>query len=157
GPHDEVYYEERSHIGRIHVKIGLQQRYMFTAMALIRSSFDEIAATMPADRAAGVRHALARALDLELAIMLETYHADFMARITRMERLEKVQLERALARSEHRYARAMELARMLVVGLDATGAITLFNREAERVTGYARDEALGRDFVALLLPERLHG
>jgi len=157
GPHDETYYEERARIGRVHVKIGLQQRYMFTAMALIRDSFGQIAATLPPERMAPVRHALARALDVELAIMLETYQEDVMARITRLERLEKEQLERALARSEHRYARAMELARMLVVGLDARGAITLFNREAERVTGYARDEVLGRDFVALLLPERFHG
>src|SRR5262249_32852642 len=138
-----------------HVKIGLQQRYMFTAMALIRSAFQNIAATMPADSAARVRHALARALDLELAIMLETYHEDYMARITRIERLEKEQLARLLAQAEHRYARAMELARLLVVGLDAQGAIALFNREAEEVSGYARDEALGRDFVELLLPERL--
>ena len=35
GPHDEAYFEERAKIGRIHVKIGLPQRYMFTAMSLI--------------------------------------------------------------------------------------------------------------------------
>src|SRR5687768_7006804 len=29
GPHDEAYYVERAKIGRMHVKIGLQQRYMF--------------------------------------------------------------------------------------------------------------------------------
>src|SRR4051812_35921487 len=36
GPHDEAYFEQTSKIGRIHVKIGLPQQYMFTAMALIR-------------------------------------------------------------------------------------------------------------------------
>jgi PAS domain S-box-containing protein len=156
GPHDEAYFEERAKIGRMHVKIGLPQRYMFTAMALIRSSFQDIvAATLPPVRAAGVRTTLARMLDLELAIMLETYQEDFMARIRRIERGDRDRLERDLARVHHRYARAVELARVLVVGLDSAGLITLFNPEAARVTGYALDEALGRSFVELLVPPRL--
>src|SRR5687767_340744 len=36
GPYDEAYHEQTSRIGRVHVKIGLPQRYMLTAMALIR-------------------------------------------------------------------------------------------------------------------------
>src|SRR5262245_34083082 len=34
GPHDEAYFQETAKIGKIHVRIGLEQRYMFTAMAL---------------------------------------------------------------------------------------------------------------------------
>ena len=155
GPHDEDYFAERAKIGRVHVKIGLPQRYMFTAMALIRAEFERIADTLPAGPSAAARASLARVLDLELAIMLETYREDLVARIQRVERLENARLERELARSEHRYASAVELARVLVVGLDAAGRIALFNHEAEHVTGYARDEALGQPFVALLLPEAL--
>src|SRR5262249_26303078 len=95
-------------------------------------------------------------LDLELAIMLESYHEDLALRVRRVERLEREHLERALAQSEHRYASAVELARVLVVGLDASGRIGLFNREAERATGHARDQALGQRFDELLLPEELH-
>ncbi len=156
GPHDEAYFQERAKIGRVHVKIGLPQRYMFTAMALIRSSLQRIAGSMPADQAAAVRQTLARVLDLELAIMLETYNEDFTARLRRVERLDREHLERALARSEHRYARAVEQARVLVLGLDANACITLFNTEAEQLTGWARDEVLGLPFVDTLLPERLH-
>src|SRR4051812_29922762 len=36
GRYDEDYHQQTSIIGRVHVKIGLPQRYMFTAMALIR-------------------------------------------------------------------------------------------------------------------------
>src|SRR5688572_4587740 len=36
GPYDDAYHEQTSKIGRVHVKIGLPQRYMLTAMALIR-------------------------------------------------------------------------------------------------------------------------
>ncbi len=155
GPHDEDYYAERSRIGRVHVRIGLPQRYMFTAMALIRGAFDLIAAGMPPPRAEAVRAALARVLDLELAIMLETYREDYVARLQRTERQENERLRGELARSEHRAASAVELARVMVVGADAAGSIVLFNHEAERVTGYAADEALGRPFVELLVPESL--
>src|SRR4051812_4794601 len=37
GPYDEAYFEQTAKIGRMHVKIGLPQRYMLTAMALIRA------------------------------------------------------------------------------------------------------------------------
>jgi hypothetical protein len=36
GDYDEAYFAETTAIGRVHVKVGLPQRYMFTAMALIR-------------------------------------------------------------------------------------------------------------------------
>lgn len=61
---------------------------------------------------------------------------------------------------EDRYTQAVELARVLVVGLDGKGAVRMMNREAERVTGYGRDEVMGADFVTTFLPEglrRAHG
>lgn len=147
GPHDEAYFAESAKIGRVHVKIGLPQRYMFTAMALIRESFEAIASELPSDEWPMVRRALARVLDLELAIMLETYRDDFVSRASRLER---VALERALARSEQRQANVFEVAHVLVIGVDREGRIALFNQEAARVTGWARDEALGESFVELL-------
>ena len=155
GPHDEAFYEERSVAGRAHVRAGLPQRYMFTAMALIRVAFEELVPELPSERHAAVRRALAVALDLELAMMLESYREDFVARLRHRERVENERLTRELARSERRYETAVELARVLVVGLDAEGAILVFNREAERLTGWARDEAVGRSFVELLLAEEL--
>jgi PAS domain S-box-containing protein len=155
GPHDEAYFLERAKIGRIHVKIGLPQRYMFTAMALIRASFEGIAAGLPRPQAEAARGSLARILDLELAIMMETYREDFVARLQRVERNENERLRRELERSEHRYISAVELARVLVVGLDSAGCVALFNHEAERVSGYARDEVMGRSFSGELLPEAL--
>jgi PAS domain S-box-containing protein len=150
GVYDEAYHEQTSQIGRVHVKIGLPQRYMLTAMALIRLALLGIA-----DRAAGVdaaatREALNRVLDLELAIMLETYKDSFVERIGHVSRQENIDLGNALARTEHRYVNAVELASVLIIGLDAEGNIQLFNREAERVTGYARDELLGKPFASAL-------
>ena len=155
GPYDETYYAERAKIGRMHVRIGLPQRYMFTAMALIRTAFHGIVDELPEEQSGPVRAALARILDRELALMLETYREALVARIQRVERVENERLRRELARSEHRYSSAVELARVLVVGIDSGGRIALFNHEAERVSGYARDEALGHPFAELMLPEAL--
>ena len=41
-PHDQAYFLETAKIGRIHVRIGLPQRYMFTAMTLIRGSLERM-------------------------------------------------------------------------------------------------------------------
>jgi PAS domain S-box-containing protein len=153
GPHDEAYFENRCRIGRTHVRIGLPQRYMPSAMSVVRVELQAIAASLPEPERSAVRAALARVLDLELAIMLETYRDDFVARLQRVERMERDRMERALARSEHRYVSAIELAKVIIVGLDAEGRIGLFNREAERVTGLGRDEALGRAFVEAVVPE----
>jgi PAS domain S-box-containing protein len=152
GPYDEAYFEETAKIGRMHVRVGVPQRYVFTAMALIRVSLERIADDTMGAKAAAVRSALARALDMEIAVMFESYRDDLVARIRRVEREE---LGRDLARAERRYAHAVELARVLVVGLDAHGKIRLFNREAERVTGFERTEVIGAPFIDTLLPQEL--
>ena len=155
GIYDEAYYAESQKIGRVHVKVGLPQRYMFTAMALIRVALTRIAEdTLGADSTT-TREALTRMLDLELAAMLETYGEDMLARAQRLERLETQEVSRALVRTEHRYVNAVELARVLIVGLDEGAKVRLFNREAERVSGFARDEVLDRPFAATLLQEDL--
>jgi len=149
GTYDEAYYAETTAIGRMHLKVGLPQRYMLTAMALIRLSLIDIA---EASGAEGLRAArsICRLLDLELAIMLDSYRDDSIARLQQAERHEKEALGRSLAQTQHRYVNAVELARVLIVGLDDRGAIQLFNREAERVTGLTRDEVLGQDLVDAL-------
>lgn len=152
GVYDEAYFAQTERIGRVHVNVGLPQRYMLTAMALIRSSLVEIIDRVGGEHAAATRDALSRLLDILLAEMLESYREDWMKRLERAAEVEHEALSRRAARTEHRYVNAVELAHLLVVGVDAEGKILLFNREAERVTGWARDEALGRRFAELLLP-----
>ncbi len=150
---DARYFAETGKIGSAHVRVGLPQHYVLTSMALIRVALERIVDREMGDRAGDVRESLAKAIDLEIAFMLETYCEDFAARIRRMERLEREDLGRALARSERRYVHAVELAPYLVVGVDAKGRILLFNREAERVKGLGRDEVLGRSFLEVLVAE----
>ncbi len=93
GPWDEAYWEHRYRIGRVHVRIGLPQHYMFGAMNVHRSELARIAyERFHADPVAleRVRNALGKVLDLELAIMLHTYREDLLAQQARVERLSHV-------------------------------------------------------------------
>jgi PAS domain S-box-containing protein len=142
GVYDESYFQRTWRIGQVHVKVGLPQRYMFTAMALVRSSLVAIADVKTAGDGGALRDAINRLLDLELAIMLDSYREDLTSRI-----------ERAAQVTQHRYVNAVELAEVIVIGLGEGGEIVFFNRHAEQMTGWARDEAIGRSFVELLMPE----
>ncbi len=155
GIYDEAYYAETLKIGRVHVEVGLPQRYMFTAMALIRVALHDIADEHLGADARATRRSITRLIDMELAAMLQGYNEHTIARLQRADRLENEALSRTLQRTEHRYVRAVELARALVVGLDARGVVRLFNREAERVTGYGREEVIGESFVDRLVPPDL--
>src|SRR5512138_1755852 len=90
GPWDEAYWSQRYAIGRVHVRIGLPQHYMFGAMNVIRVELAAIAyERFHADPAElqRVRNALGKVLDLELAVMLHTYRDDLLAQQARVERL----------------------------------------------------------------------
>jgi PAS domain S-box-containing protein len=152
GSYDERYFQKTQQIGRVHVKVGLPQRYMFTAMAVIRTSLNAIASTAAADPRVDAREALSRILDLELAIMVEGYREDTLARIEHLAEAEREVLSQRALRAELRYVNAVELADAMMIGLSSDGKVLLFNKEAARVTGYARDEALGRDLAELVLP-----
>jgi signal transduction histidine kinase len=90
GPHDEAYFEKRARIGRVHVRIGLPQPYMLTAMNRIRVQLAQVAHDRlsgdPPRRDATTR-AMHQIMDLELAIMLETYRDDLLAKNRTAERL----------------------------------------------------------------------
>lgn len=152
---DQAYFDETSKIGRVHVRLGLPQHYMFTAMALIRVALDRIADEAMGAAAAQVRDSLGRTLDLELAIILEAYRDDFVARMHKAEALEIERQGKARAITERRYSQAVELANVLIIGLDAKGVVRLFNREAERVTELGREEVIGSPFADTLIPEPL--
>ncbi|HXI55876.1 MAG TPA: protoglobin domain-containing protein [Polyangia bacterium] len=90
GPHDEAYFEKRARIGRVHVQIDLPQMYMFVAMDRIRIRSVDVLRSTPALSAHDQRRmitALHRILDIELAIMLETYREDLLAKNRTAERL----------------------------------------------------------------------
>jgi signal transduction histidine kinase len=90
GPHDEAYYDLRARIGRMHVRIALPQGFMFTAMNRIRLRLLEVVRERFSDDREAITRiatALNQILDLELAIMLETYREDLVAKNRNAEKL----------------------------------------------------------------------
>jgi two-component system, NtrC family, sensor histidine kinase HydH len=89
GVYDAEYLRLRARIGRTHVRIRLEQRYMFSAMNIVRSGLHEALADAPlAPAALRLAHdAVDKICDLELAIMLETYAEDHLMRMRDNERL----------------------------------------------------------------------
>jgi signal transduction histidine kinase len=90
GPHDEAFFERRARIGRMHVRIDLPQRYMFTAINVMRLDFRRVVELVHFDRLEQQRRtndAIDKLFDLELAIMLHTYQEDSEERLRQRERL----------------------------------------------------------------------
>lgn len=89
GVYDERYFEQRARIGRMHVRIDLDQRYMMAAMNVIRRGLHEALRTADWSAADAIRghDALDRICDIELAVMLETYRESYLEKQRANERL----------------------------------------------------------------------
>ena len=90
GEYGQEYFDRRSRIGRVHVRIGMPQHFMFGAMAVVRAGL--VRAVISLGMTEAKQHertllALHRILDLELAVMLHTYREDQLAQQARSERL----------------------------------------------------------------------
>jgi signal transduction histidine kinase len=89
GPHDEAYFQRRLRIGRVHVQINLPQMYMLTAMDRIRVQTVAVMRDAGTDEGQLRRMltAIHQMMDIELAIMLESYRDDLLSRNLTAERL----------------------------------------------------------------------
>jgi two-component system sensor histidine kinase HydH len=82
GTYDGAYLQRRARIGRTHVRIKLDQRYAIGGMNIVRSGLHM------ATQASQLEHdAIDKIVDLELAIMVQTYAEDSHARLRDQERL----------------------------------------------------------------------
>lgn len=61
-------------------------------------------------------------------------------------------LEAQLRRERDFTSSVIDLSELAIVGLDASGAIEMFSRGAEELTGYRADEVLGRDWFETFVP-----
>ncbi|MCS6799004.1 MAG: protoglobin domain-containing protein [Myxococcota bacterium] len=149
GRYDRAYFEQRARIGRVHVRIGLAQRYMFSAMNLVREGLHEALelAALDADRRRRAHVAVDRICDVELAVMLETYREAYVERLRAAERAAML-------------GRLIEAVDALIVGLGEDGAVRLSNAMAARMLGSAASIE-GRPFVEVAAvpadAERLRG
>src|SRR6185369_3874729 len=65
--------------------------------------------------------------------------------------------EEAVAEEQRRTSAIVNTALDAVIGMNNAGTITEFNPAAERIFGYTREQALGRDLADLIIPARLRG
>jgi len=90
GPHDLDWVAARKRIGLVHVRVGLQQRFMLTAMNRVRTGLVRTIQRVYADdaeRRSAAERAVHQLLDLELAVMLDSYHEYLSSSIRAHERL----------------------------------------------------------------------
>lgn len=90
GPYDDAYFSRRARIGLMHVDVGLEPRFMISAMSLFRTSFKRACfAAWKGETAElfAIFTSIDRILDIELAIALHAYHEHYVDRLRRQEKL----------------------------------------------------------------------
>jgi len=100
GVYDEAYSTDRFQIGYRHVRIGLDQKYVISAMGIVRSFLSEcLLLEFPAsDERLRYARSLNRMLDLDLNLMCESYmHATVDNLRSLNEQLERANTELAEA------------------------------------------------------------
>ncbi|MBI3406287.1 MAG: hypothetical protein HY046_12610 [Acidobacteria bacterium] len=92
GIYDEHYAQDRFQIGYRHVRIGLDQKYVISAMGIVRTFLSEcLLLEFPGgDERFHYSHALGKVLDLDLNLMCESYmHATIQNLRSLNEQLER--------------------------------------------------------------------
>ncbi len=98
GTYDQAYADDRYQIGYRHVRIGLEQKYVISAMGIVRAFFSDcLLLEFPAgDERLRYAHSLGKILDLDLNLMCESYmHATLENLRTLNQQLERANRELA--------------------------------------------------------------
>ena len=164
GPYDAAYFEKRSQIGRIHVKVGLEQRYMLGAMNVIRSELHRAVSDSAPDGVGLLEdhHVIDQICDIELAIMLETYREDYVLKKT-AEAESLAVMGRLTAGLAHEVRNPLNAAKLQLDVLQRTASKVedaSTRRKIERRTNVVQDELrrlslLLDDFLNLARAQRM--
>lgn len=152
GPWDDAYFERRARFGRAHMQLALPQHYLFGAISLIRGELMRSIEHQERDQRLALQNAVNKILDLDLAIMLESYRQELVANVQHEERREREHLARQLALSEARDDEIVEKAEALISTVDHAGRIVLFNAKCEDRTGVLRSAARGQSWLEMFVP-----
>jgi signal transduction histidine kinase len=98
GIYDEAYASERFQIGYRHVRLGLEQKYVISAMGIVRSFLQEsLAKEFPSgEQRVQYSRSLGKILDLDLNLMCESYMYATLENLQKLnEQLERVNADLA--------------------------------------------------------------
>jgi len=98
GVYDEAYLAHRELIGRTHVRVGLPQHYMFTAMESLWQELEKAIRQADPPDADDKLRSLHKLLTLETGLMLESYKASYTEHARQDERS---LVQERLTRAEH--------------------------------------------------------
>lgn len=89
GDYDDEYVRRHAAIGRVHLRIGLSQKYAIAMMGVIREALDAVISEHAPEGTEKItaRRSIGRILDLELTVMLSTYSELHDERLRSNERL----------------------------------------------------------------------
>ncbi len=153
GPYDEQYVARRARVGRKHVEIGLAQVFTNVAFARLRAG---IAAAVianwrgRADERAATLASIHKLLDLDLAVITAEYEREH---VRREQAAIRAQLADALHQEREVSSGLFAHAPAVVLVLDLRGYIVRFNAHVQALAGLTAEEAEGRDWLSLLVPE----
>ncbi|MFQ5807748.1 MAG: protoglobin domain-containing protein, partial [Phycisphaerae bacterium] len=98
GTYDAAYLQQRATIGRLHVRIGLPQRYVFAAMEVIRQELKRVILELDVPQADSKLESVQKLLALESASMGEAYQGAFVEQVRETERSA---VQERLTQAEH--------------------------------------------------------
>jgi len=164
GPYDEAYFDKRAKIGRAHVRVGLEQRYMLAGMNVVRVGLHHALSEASDDRLGAFEdhRAIDQICDIELAIMLETYREEYVLKKT-AEAESLAVMGRLTAGLAHEVRNPLNAAKLQLDVLRRTAARVQdasTRRKIERRTNVVQDELrrlslLLDDFLNLARAQRL--
>lgn len=133
GQYDHNYYRMRARIGRRHVEVELPQQFMFSGMAVLRRELKRLLMTFDVPRQEEAIDVLGMLLDLELAIMLDTYRDNYVAQVRAADRRAA---QRRMAEMQH-MAHIGQLAASLAHEIKnplagISGAVQVLSHEMDR-------------------------
>ena len=96
--YDRQYAERRAAIGRTHVRVGMPQHYMFSAMEILDQELEKVIRNVHPPKVEEKLSAVHKLLMLELALMLESFKESYTSQVRQEERN---YADERVTRSEH--------------------------------------------------------
>jgi PAS domain S-box-containing protein len=157
GAYDESFAARHARIGEVHVRVGLELRYVVAAMGRVRAALVAIAVgAFAADThtAAATARAVGRVCDLDLAILLESYKTDLFRRVERARLKEEEAFRSQVDARKRLLEDVQQAADVVLLGLDAEGHVVMANPKAEQLAGYTREEMANLDVFEVLFGDK---